>query len=371
MSVNIATEVRRISDARSRLKSIIDLQAQNMAKSISPDNLKFQTNATMVQSDKLVTDSLALERQYGKAKTSMVVPQAPIEPDMTNLTLWMPFDNLGKQPDLAYMGNTGKTRGCCWLEPGPPNNGNDLIGGSRAIRFDGYTSYVDVEDSPGLRMPTTGGFSFCFRMFSRGFVPQRDNWWRRTIATKMDDQLHGWMVLQNESNGDLCFHIRNGQSTYYRVKFTNMQLNTWYDIVVTYALTGNVLTIYRNGVASTTADTTGQQLGYMAYDYKLHVGRANDQWIGGEANEYGIGGGFDAQSFDSVSFGTTPYQDPPWNTIPWSTIDGAFMGLLYDIRYYRIVLSQPQVTNLYQNKFSISSIVPGQCANAGYCLSKS
>jgi hypothetical protein len=109
----------------------------------------------------------------------------------------------------------------------------------------------------------------------------------------------------------------------------------------------------------------------MGEDYDLHISRANNDWVGGPANEYGVGGGFEAIGFDNESFGTTAFQDPPFNTIPWSTIGGGFHGLLYDVRFYQIVLSQAQVTNLYQNKFSISSIAPGQSANAGYCLSHS
>lgn len=376
MSVNIATEARRISDARGKLKSIIDAQAQAQAQSISPDNLKFQTNATMVQSDKLIADYIPLARQYAKPANTIVTPLSPLEPDMDTMTLWMPFDNIGMQPDLAYMGNTGNTQGCVWLDPGPPDNANSLMGGTRALRFDGSTSFLDVPDSETIRMPTataTGGFSFCCRINIESFTPQIDiNWWYwRCIANKTDPDTGNRWMLHFNPNGDLLFNVKRAGSGTYRIKYAGMQLHTWYDIVATYSVQGNVLTIYRNNVPSTTVDTqTNTQFDWAITpeDYTLHIGRSDYAIL--EGNEYGLGSAFDSLTFDPETFNTSAFLDPPYNTIPHSTIFGAFHGHLYDLRLYQIPLSPVQVGNLYTNKFSISSIPAGQAGNAGYCLSR-
>src|SRR5215471_1536767 len=390
MSTNIPTEVRRISDARSRLKSIIDQQARAQAALLSPDNFKFQVNATLAQSDLGLTDDITIDAQGSAAVSGLVPPQAPIEPDLATLKLWMPFSNLGNQDDLALMGNTGHTRGACTLVTGPPGNGNGLIGGSRAIFFDGSTCYLDVLDDPDIAMPATGGFSFCVRINITSYTQQIDNSSPdlRTIACNTDDANNAWELILSRTNGDILFHVKKG-GTEYKIKSTGVALNTWYDIVVTFAVTGNVATIYRNNVAYTTADTTASQYPPTT-DLNLHIGRSDNTLI--PRNEYGLGGAFDPVSFDFASFdasnyldllpGTAPFDpvcfDPVcYDTdagapgVPHSTVNGAFNGMMYDPRFYSVVLTAAQVGYLYANKFSISNISLGQAANSGYCLSKS
>lgn len=367
MSSNIATEVRRISDARSRLKSIIDQQAQAQAAQLSPDDFKFQTNATIVQSDKGYVDDVTIDSQCSQTASALQMPLSPIEPDLATLNVWMSFGNLGNQDDLALMGNSGRTRGNCSLVAGPTGTGNLLIGGTRAILFDGYTSFLDVADNAEIRMPAAGGFSFCIRINVTSFTQQIDNATKlRTIAAKTDDASNAWELVLSTA-GDLLFHVKRA-GTEYKVKSTGLSSNTWYDIVVTYAVTGNIATIYRNNVGSTTADVTASQ--YPAStDLNLHIGHANSNVVAG--NEYGRGASFDALSFDALSFDTTDFLDPPTNSIPHSVIDGGFNGALQAPRLYNVVLTSTQVGYLYTNKLSISNIGLGAVAIAGYCISHS
>lgn len=368
MSSNIATEVRRISDARSRLKTIIDQQARAQAAQLSPDNFKFQVNATLAQSDLLITDNVAIDAQGSKAVAGIAPPQSPIEPDLSTMTLWMPLSNLGSQDDLALMGNTGRTRGGCSLVVGPTGNGNALIGGTRAVFFDGYTSFLDVPSDPDIVMPASGGFSFCIRINIASYTTQLDNPTDiRTIACKTDDASNAWELLISSTNGDILFHVKRA-GTEYKVKSTGNALNTWYDIVVTFNYTGNVATIYKNNVSSVTADATASQYP-PATDNSLHIGHSDNVTMGG--NELGLGAAFDGPSFDAQSFDTTDWLDPPTNSIPHSVINGGFNGALYDPRFYNLVLTSTQVGNLYANKFSISAITLGLSGNAGYCLAHS
>src|SRR5215831_14625911 len=361
MSTNIPTEVRRISDARSRLKSIIDQQARAQAALLSPDNFKFQVNATLAQSDLGLTDDITIDAQGSAAVSGLVPPQAPIEPDLATLMMWMPFSNLGNQDDLAMMGNTGHTRGACTLVTGPTGNGNQLIGGVRAIDFDGSTSYVDVADNAEIRIGS--GFSFCLRINTQSF------------STQIDD-----------TAVNLRFQVKKAGTSYMR-RSNALSLSTWYDIAAVFTGTGVLL--YVNNVE--TGISAALAYGYpSATDNDLHIGRFNNVTIPG--NEYGLGAAYDYLGFDRGSFdagdyldilpGTAPFDpicfDPVcYDTdagapgVPHSTIHGGYNGLMYDPRLYNIVLTAAQVGYLYANKFSISNISLGQSANAGYCLSHS
>jgi len=395
LSTNIPTEVRRISDARSRLKSIIDQQARAQAALLSPDNFKFQVNATLAQSDLGLTDDITIDAQGSAAVSGLVPPQAPIEPDLATLMMWMPFSNLGNQDDLAMMGNTGHTRGACTLVTGPTGNGNQLIGGVRAIDFDGSTSYVDVADNAEIRIGS--GFSFCLRINTQSFSTQIDDTavnydsvagtsaTQNTIAAKADDANNAWRLFVDTA-GNLRFQVKKAGTSYMR-RSNALSLSTWYDIAAVFTGTGVLL--YVNNVE--TGISAALAYGYpSATDNDLHIGRFNNVTIPG--NEYGLGAAYDYLGFDRGSFdagdyldilpGTAPFDpicfDPVcYDTdagapgVPHSTIHGGYNGLMYDPRLYNIVLTAAQVGYLYANKFSVSNISLGQSANAGYCLSHS
>lgn len=188
------------------------------------------------------------------------------EPDGQYLTLYLKGRSMGNSlKDWSGFNNNASIHGDPILvestfDPQTYNYGTK----STAIRFNRSTSefenteYLQVPDAANLRI---SGISTGFSVFVRFQLYSTDeqNSRARTLFEKIDDSTpSNATMLQVKDDGRVVFIVRRAGTTY--AKETGAALTppfSVYDLFVTYAVSGNVIHIYVNGVDQTLTNFVG------------------------------------------------------------------------------------------------------------------
>ena len=194
----------------------------------------------------------------------------PTEPDGDKLRLWFRGNATGAQiEDWSEFDHVIEPAlfGEPVLVDGTPFDLGHKTGGTKsiALRLNRPTSdfenneYVRITDSPDLQIAgISTGISYFVRLrvFALGQQGDRD----RTIFQKIDDATpSNAVMLRVSESGTLKLILkRNGTEYKYNTDPGIIELDTVYDIWVTYAVSGNAIHIYVNNVdvpITTTTDT--------------------------------------------------------------------------------------------------------------------
>lgn len=286
----------------------------------------------------------------------------PLEPDLNNLTLWLRFDNWTNViNDKSFFGNNGFIIGGSPLGTNGPDKG---YGTTVAFSFDGSQQLIDVLDNPpslrqinitgsftntggntgngSFTIPSSGniattsksftvgnnskGFSVATLLYPSTYSPTISGQFRY-ICSKVDDP-DNMFVLYFDTNGLIHFWVYRSDVSYSVVSNSAVPVQGWNWIVATYNTSGNVSSLYLNGVqVQTSTDLPFEQPGSTG-DFAHAV---TDLFIGSNS------GG-----------------------------DGFFQGFMSDFRYYHEkVLNPSEVLNLATNYYTVSTIPFGQVLIVG------
>jgi len=202
------------------------------------------------------------------------------------------------------------------------------------MRFNRPTSdlenqeYLQIPDDTDLQITTLStGFSIFIRVQILSAANQ--NGQARTVYEKIDDSTpNNASMLQVTSDGRLVFIVKRGGTTY--AKQTGSGLvppQTVYDIFCVYAVSGNTIQIFVNGIEQSLNNYTGS----VTWQTTL---TNHDLFI------FQRGAGSNA---------------------------GFLYGDLFDFKFYKeLVVSSTQVINHWNNKITISNIPYGQCMITNY-----
>jgi hypothetical protein len=255
----------------------------------------------------------------------------PFEPDGNQVKLWVRGINTGHiLGDISNFNNVVVLNGDPTLVDGSLDLGTITHGTkSIALRLNRPTSklenreWVEVRDSTALQIiGLVTGFSVFVRVRFLATLNQQEGR-NPTIFEKIDDSTPtNAMMLLALSDGKLrCAIMRNSTVVYKETAANTILLNTVYDIWVTFAVSGSVMSIYVNGVNKTLTNYAGA-LNWQTstINHNLFIGRR---------------GATEIEGFCYMDF--------------------------YDLKYYRErVVTQTEVTQHFTNKWTISNIPFGQ-----------
>lgn len=262
----------------------------------------------------------------------------PTEPDGNKLRLWIRGTNLGNETqDLSTFDNDGTIEGDPVLVNGTPFDDGIKTGGCKsiALRLNRPTSdfeneeYIKVDDINKIRINgiSTGVSYFArFRIFDLANQSGFD----RTLFEKIDDSTpNDGIRVTVTSDGRLKVRIiRAGTQYNSQTASSTITTNTVYEVMITYAVSGNVTHVYVNNVDKSLTDPgTSTSWHSPLTDHDMAI--------------FARGG---------------------------TSTSGFFYGDLYDFRMYREkVVSATEVSHLYTNKWTIADIPFGQVCITNYC----
>jgi hypothetical protein len=256
--------------------------------------------------------------------------EAPFEPDLDKVKLWIKGTNLGNSlRDFSGFPRTVALKGDPVLVDGAPFDWGIHTSGikSIALRFNRPTSdlenqeYIRITDNSGISVNgITTGVSYFIRF--RVFSLSTQGSFTRTLVVKYDDANNG-VLIQVTSDGRLIFIIKRA-GTEYRVRTAAsiITTNTVYEVWCTYANSGNVQHIYVNNSDKSLTDPGAP---------------------------------------------TWPTTTTDMLVMTRSISNGFVYGDFYDLTMYREkVVTAAQVGYHYTNKWSISDIAFGHVATTNY-----
>jgi len=259
--------------------------------------------------------------------------------DGGNLSVLLRGDHLGSQllDRSQFYSNNANLYGDPKLVDGSLDTG--VLGGtykSLALRFNRPTSpddgseYMSIPDTTDLTVNGIAtGFSVIMRIRPFSFADQGVGSLQRTLYRKVDDDSpNDGTMLQINNSGRLIATVRRA-STNYRViapALSAMTTSTVHEIAITYAVSGNDLKIYLDGVdTSATNDPSSPNWGGVTTDHNFLIFTRNKA------------GGF-------------------------------VYGDFYILKYWKEkVLSAAQILDHYTNKWSISDHLLGEIAVVNHC----
>lgn len=256
----------------------------------------------------------------------------PFEPDGNQVKLWVRGNNLGHvMGDMSNFNNVVVLNGDPVLVDGTIDLGTITHGvKSVALRLNRPTSqlenqeWIEIRDSTALQViGLTTGFSIFVRVRFNGLLAQQEGR-NPTIFEKIDDSTpNNAMMLVATPDRRLRFAIKTGGVVrgYKETATLTIVEGNVYDIWVTFGVSGSVINLYVNGVNKTLTDYGGA-LNWQTslINHNLFIGRR---------------GAYEIEGFAYMDF--------------------------YDLKYYRDrVVTQAEVTNHYNNKWTISAINFGQ-----------
>lgn len=265
---------------------------------------------------------------------------SPFEPDGDQVKLWLRGINTGSTlKDFSGFNNTADVYGDPILVDGSLDLGTQTHGVlSTALRFNTPTSHFEnqewlqVADTSGLQLASAStGFSVFVRVRLLSLAQQggRDP----TIFEKIDDSTpNNACMLQAKSDGRLVFIVKKAGTTTAKETTAGMvTTNVVHDIFLSFSVTGSVMKIYIDGTNKALTNFTGNVNWHEDLDnHDLFIGRR------GLGNEEGF-----------------VYFD------------------FYDFKpYYNRIVTQAEVTNHYNNKWTISSIPFGQIIISNHWATK-
>ena len=181
-----------------------------------------------------------------------------------------------------------------------------------ANTFDGKTIWYYLLDVSTLRLAgLTTGFSIWMTVNPSSLALSGTA--KQTLCGKRDDASNAYAINLGNDGFFRAGVTRAGVETKFKSTVA-ATVGNWYDIVLTYSLTGPTINLYVNKVStSTTADAIYYPT--STTDKSLNIGRATDP------------------------------------------VNGLFSGTIQFFRFYRdLVLSQTQVNNLFNNLWTIENI---------------
>lgn len=266
--------------------------------------------------------------QYTKQNT--IKYKGPFEPDGVNLKLWLRFNHIAREMKDSSFSNSNNPIFCHGNPKlcAGPNDG--VRGGTIVTRINtgSTTDYFNAtnpsEQLIGVAEQTTG-FSIYYEFMLEG-EPTQDNGEDPTLWFHVEDSNgDNGVMLKVGQNRELKFFVRDNATTRNFISANNkITSGIFHTVCLTYNPTGNVLG--------------------MKIDNQTQTDSANETPTFPSGHE------------DSVFFG-----------IGSNTSAGKFTGRLMDARWYRnMIFTSDQMTNIWNNKRSISPIPYGELAVAGY-----
>ncbi|MGC8981520.1 MAG: LamG-like jellyroll fold domain-containing protein [Minisyncoccia bacterium] len=220
----------------------------------------------------------------------------------SGLVLYIPFDNIdsanGKALDNSGFNNNGtiySSTTICTNYPTPPSGCPQLVDGKvgKALSFDGVDDYVEVPDSPSLKLVSAGTIAVWVYQrtaaeFKGGICKAVTTAWIYTDYGIVQRNAQGWYGV-----------IANGISSN-SIGVALSSLNTWYFLVFTWD--GTYLRLYVNG----------------------KLAKSGTQTI------------------------TPRISNNPFRIGPWGTITNTIDGLIDEVRVYNRALSAEEIKVLYE-----------------------
>ena len=268
--------------------------------------------------------------------------EMPFEPDGDKLKLWLMMDHLGRRiQDASGFQHNGILLGHPTMHRSPLDMGFMQTSASPAFPAMSFNTALDSVGNPtGEHIQVVNHPDLQFSQFSNGFsVAFRFNCvdfsfdttsgsFNRRFASKQDDPDNHWVVIFDVT-GDIDFQVTDNGVLYKR-DFDNLQLNTWYQTVMT----------YDPSAGSTSADRI-----------KIYVD------------------GIEGSSASGVTLIPPPPQIRNLYIGARTASTAFFRGFIQDFRIYMDkVLTQQEVTNLNNNELSISDIPKGKVFVINYAL---
>jgi hypothetical protein len=197
-----------------------------------------------------------------------------LEPDYTSVVLYLHIDHVASiYPDWSGFNNHAELL----VNAAPPTtdeDGPDLGNGykSEAPNFTGYfgdKQRIMIPNPTQLRLANLpNGFSIHIRFRPSSLA--LDSGENRTLYGNADD-VNNAVRLVVDPNGAVIIHIKKAGVSY-KVKSANVvsvASGLFYDAVITYNTTGNVITIYMTAGTYTTADATTMSFNTTDFDFIL------------------------------------------------------------------------------------------------------
>lgn len=253
-----------------------------------------------------------------KVSVSGGVPEylPSLEPDYTSVVLYLHIDHVAD----IYTDHSGfNNHAELLVNADPPTtdeDGPDLGNGyaSEAPKMTGYfgdKQRLSIVNPTQMRLANLpNGFSIHIRFRASSLAA--DSGENRTLYGNADD-VNNAVRLVVDPSGAVIIHIKKAGVSY-KVKSANVvSINNFYDAVLTYNTTGNVITIYMAAGTYTTADATT-----MA---------------------------FNTTDFDAIIYG--------WGEL--TTFRGFWAGNIQHFVFWNRVLSAAEAANLLANKWTTNN----------------
>lgn len=268
--------------------------------------------------------------------------EMPNEPDGDKLKIWLMLDHLGtKVLDASGFGHNGNLHGHPTMHRSDLDMGFMQSSDSPAFPAMSFNTALDsvgnptgehiqVINHPDLQFSQySNGFSVAFRFNCVDFsFDTTSGSFNRRFASKQDDPDNHWVVVFDVT-GDIDFQVTDGGVLYKR-DFDALQLNTWYQVVMT----------YDPNAGSTSADRI-----------KIYVD------------------GIEGSSASGVTLIPPPSNIRNLYIASRTASTAFFRGFIQDFRIYMDkVLTQQEVTNLNTNELSITDIPKGRVFVINYAL---
>ena len=268
--------------------------------------------------------------------------EMPNEPDGDKLKLWLMMDHLGRRiQDASGFLHHGILLGHPTMHRSPLDMGFMQTSAAPAFPAMSFNTALDsvgnptgehiqVVNHPDLQFSQfSNGFSIAFRFNAVDFsFDTTSGSFNRRFASKQDDPDNHWVVVFDVT-GDIDFQVTDN-GTLYKRDFDNLQLNTWYQTVMT----------YDPNAGATSADRI-----------KIYVD------------------GIEGSSASGVTLIPPPQQIRNLYIGARTASTAFFRGFIQDFRIYMDkVLTQQEVTNLNTNELSISDIPKGRVFVINYSL---
>lgn len=324
----------------------IKLLAQELAKQRSDNTLSELESEDIRSQGRMDHSTIKINDERLKFLTTIPVDDEPyhmpMEPDGQYLKVWLMMDHLGKTvKDASGFEHDGILKGHPTMHRAPLDMGFQQTTASPAFPAMSFNTALDavgnptgehiqVINHPDLQFSQfSNGFSVAFRFNAVDFsLDTTSGSFNRRFASKLDDANHHWVIVF-DATGDIDFQVTDN-GTLYKRDFDLLQLNTWYQVVMT----------YDPNAGATSADRI-----------KIYVN------------------GLEGSSASSLTL------IPPPSTIKNLYIaarhagTGFFRGFIQDFRVYMDkVLTQAEVTNLNNNELSITEIPKGRVFVVNYAL---
>jgi hypothetical protein len=263
---------------------------------------------------------------------------SPVEPDKDKVRLYLGavWPNLGTEmTDKSGYGNSAIIHGDPVLIDGAPfdlgivdaTNATKSI----AVKFNRpnseseNTDHLTIPDCVDLFIPSSGGISYFIRFRVHNLEQEGDC--PRTIFEKVDDSTpNNGAKLEVSPTGRLIFQLKRAGTEYNKqTAEETIEVDTVYEVWLTYAVSGNVTHVYINGVDKTLTTASPPTWHTTLQNHDISI--------------FTCGEGTDA---------------------------GFVYGDFYHMMIKMEVVSQSQVTNHFTNKWTTASIPFGQVAISNY-----